>query len=112
VGWLWLALGLVVGCDTNVLARLVAGQVVAVLGYQVVEPNEGDGECDDENASATPTLWSARPLLRPTPASGPVPATPLPDAGGVAHPPPHAIGLGLPAVPAPPHGGTAFPLLC
>jgi hypothetical protein len=112
-GWLWCALAVVCTCDTNVLARVLTGQVAAAPGEWPGWPEEDGDErdCDSDDASATPTLTTAPSLGRPFGVAPParVPADPpagRPRPGG----PGFDLGLLTPTVPL--LGGGGFPLLC
>jgi hypothetical protein len=111
VGWLWCALALVRACDTNVLARVLTGQVAAAPGACPGWPEEDGDErdCDGDDTSAT--LTTAPSLGRPLGVAPPtrVPANPpagRPRPGGPGFGP----GLLTPTVPL--HGSAGLPLLC
>jgi hypothetical protein len=112
-GWFWCAVGLVVGCDTNVLARLVAGQVAYLLNQRPDLPAGNDEREDDPDASETPT-WPAGPsACRPSSGGEDVPSPALPLSAAAANRPGLAALLwGIRHPPLPIYGGTALPLRC
>jgi hypothetical protein len=113
-GWLWCALFLVVYCDTNVFARLVAGQVAFACDPWSEPPAEDESK-DDPEARETPPLPAGQPLRRCPRANGDVTAViPLAALGAGGHLQRRASGpmSGLPSPSVPLHGRGALPLRC
>jgi hypothetical protein len=114
-GWLWCALALVSACDTNVLARVLTGQVAAAPGQRSEGTEEDDeGDYDGDDACETPFLPPAPSLGRRHSATdalpAQVPAEPGAPAGSGSRGP--GAPLGLLAPPIPLHGGVGLPLRC
>jgi hypothetical protein len=110
--WLWSALVLVSVCDTNVLARFLAGQVAAAQCERAEDPEDDKDDADSADARETPPLptsdsFSRRPLTRGFgPSLLPRPQSARRCLGD------HGPALGLLPLPVPFHAGAALPLRC
>ncbi len=109
--WFWCALILVSACDTNVLARVVTGQVAVANGQGADDPDAED-EDDDVDARETPPP----PSLTRCPAD-PVNAglgRPLVfgPSGSLRSSGRSCARYGTSPAPAPFHAGASLPLRC
>jgi hypothetical protein len=107
-------LSLVIYCDTNVFARLVAGQVAFACDPWSESPAEDESK-DDPEARETPPLPAGQLLRRCPRANEDVTAViPLAALGAGGRLQPRASGPmpGLLSPAVPPHGRVALPLRC